>query len=70
MRGQPNISSIYRHGPQVRQDEMTFGRLWRLCRSMWVRQGTIVVKPHEIPEPLRAGMIEWANDQYGGRDDR
>lgn len=61
------VSKIYSLGPRPVDLDGAVSRIWRLCRSMWVEQGTIVVKPSELPEGLRAGMEAWANDQYGVR---
>lgn len=61
------VSAIYSRGPQNPDPEGTVSRLWRLCRNMWVTQGTIVVKPAELPDGLRAPMEAWANDQFGER---
>lgn len=61
------VSKIYSMGPRPVDGEGLAGRIWRLCRAAWVDQGTIVVKPHELPEGLRAAMTAWANDQYGER---
>lgn len=61
------VSKIYSLGPQPVDLEGAMGRIWRLCRSMWVQQGTIVVKPAELPEELRQALTAWADDQYGER---
>lgn len=61
------VSRIYSLGPRTVDLDGTVGRIWRLCRAMWVEQGTIVVKPAELPDGLRAGIEAWANDQYGER---
>ena len=60
------VSKIYSMGPQT-PDPNAVPRIWRLCRAMWAQQGTIVVKPAELPEALRVPLTDWANDQYGAR---
>ena len=69
MRGQPRISPIYGMGaPSMSADpERVFYRIWRKCRDLWVEQGTIAVKPEELPEELRGPLVAWAEDQYGER---
>jgi hypothetical protein len=61
------VSKIYSLGPRPVDLDGAVARIWRLCRSMWVQQGTIVVKPEELPDELRRKMESWANDQYGER---
>ena len=61
------VSKIYSLGPSPVDLEGATSRIWRLCRSMWVTQGTIVVKPAELPEGLRKAITDWADDQYGER---
>ncbi len=61
------VSKIYSMGPRPVDLDGTVSRIWRLCRAAWVDQGTIVVKPSELPPELRGKMIDWANDQYGDR---
>jgi hypothetical protein len=61
------VSKIYSLGPSPVDHDGAFARMRRLCRSMWVQNGTIVVKPAELPDHLRAQMTEWADDQYGER---
>lgn len=60
------ISNVYRMGPRDTSPDAV-PRIWRLCRNLWDQQGTIVVKPAELPEHLRGPMTEWANDHYGER---
>lgn len=69
MRGDPSISPIYRMGaPSVQPDpDRVFARIWRWCRDFWVEQGTIAVKPDELPEELRGPMVAWADETYGER---
>lgn len=61
------VSKIYSMGPQNVDLDGAVSRIWRLCRAMWVDQGTIVVKPAELPPHLRSAIEAWANDQYGER---
>lgn len=66
MRGDAPISRIYRLGESHRPDpERTFARIWAWCRDLWVKQGTIVAKPCELPEELREPLVTWANETYG-----
>lgn len=69
MRGQPTISPVYRMGqPSTRPDpDAAFARVWRWCRDLWVEQGTIAVRPDELPEELRGALVSWANEAYGHR---
>lgn len=69
MRGQPRISSIYRMAAPSMPDEpdRVFSRIWAKCRDLWVEQGTIAVKPEELPEELRGPLVAWADDNYGER---
>lgn len=61
------VSKIYSMGPQT-PDPQSVPRVWRLCRAMWAQQGTIVVKPSELPADLRGPMTEWADANYGARN--
>jgi hypothetical protein len=61
------VSKIYSLGPSPQDQDGAFARIWRMCRNAWVQHGTLVVKPAELPENLRQGITEWANDQYGER---
>jgi hypothetical protein len=66
MKGHPRISPIYRLAqPDTPDPDRHFARIWRWCRDLWVQNGTIVAKPAELPENIRASMIQWANDTYG-----
>lgn len=69
MRGEPKISHVYHMGePTTPADpERTFARIWRWCRDLWVKNGTIVARPSELPPNLRGPMVEWANTNYGDR---
>lgn len=61
------VSKIYSLGPRPVDLDGAMARIWRLCRAMWVEQGTIVVKPCELPDGLRAEIEAWATEQYGER---
>lgn len=68
MRGQPGISPIYRLAqPAVADPDAAFARTWALCRRLWQQQGTITVRPKQLPPVLREQMTEWANREYGER---
>lgn len=70
MKGQPAISSVYRFGQSAHDtDPMAeWGRIERLRRQAWVNHGMIAIRASDIPEPLRAQMIEWANENLGRRN--
>lgn len=61
------ISRIYQLGEPstLANPERIHARVWRWCRDLWVKQGTIVAKPGELPEELREPLVAWANDTYG-----
>ena len=69
MRGDPAISSIWRWTQPSggRDPEQTHARIWAWCRDLWIRHGTIAVKPSELPDGLRLAMIAWADETYGRR---
>ncbi len=69
MRGEPRISPIYRMAASnVPSDpERVFHRIWAKCRDLWVEQGTIAVKPDELPDDIRAPLVAWAERNYGER---
>lgn len=69
MRGHPRISPIYRMAAPSTPDEpdRVFSRIWSKCRDLWVEQGTIAVKPDELPDHIRGPLVAWAEDTYGER---
>lgn len=69
MRGQPAISRVYRLGARSEPHcpDAVFARVWRWCRELWVEQGTIAVRPDELPEEIREPLVAWANETYGYR---
>lgn len=69
MAGRPRlISAVYRMGqPSTPPPEVTFGRMWRLCRDLWIQRGIVAVSPDELPEELSEQLRAWAIEQYGER---
>ena len=61
------VSAIYSRGPGNPDPDGAAARIWRLCRNMWIEQGTVVVKPAELPDGLREALTAYAEDQYGVR---
>lgn len=66
MKGDPTISSIYRLASDpVEQPEISFSRIWKVCRRLWVQTGTIAIRPEQAPEHIRADLVRWAEAEYG-----
>lgn len=70
MKGQAGISAIYRLGYD-RQDEpglVKEARLWGLRRKLWREAGVITCRPGDLPPEVARRLVEWAEQQYGGRN--
>lgn len=58
-------------GRHVAKDPATEDDMHKMRRKAWHSQGCVVCFPDDIPDEwLRQGLINWAESQYGKREDR
>lgn len=71
MKGQPNISSIYRQANADRSASLSeVGRVWALCKDAWVNDSLLLCRPAEMPADLARQVVAWATETYGERAKR
>lgn len=65
MRGDPPISSIYRHGQKTPSDIDREKRKRTVCETLYIECGLIVIDPTVVPPELARLARSWAVEKYG-----